>query len=319
MGQTPSAPTLTEENIPDQTGKVFIVTGSTSGVGLELAKILYGANAKVYVAARVTEKAYYAMGVMKSTYPDSKGELIYLKLDLSDLTTIKASAEEFLKKEKRLDVLWNNAGVMIPPLGSTTKQGYELQIGTNNIAPFLFTKLLTPLLIETAKTAEKGSVRVVWVSSSAAERSSPQGGVEMDNLKYEREDKGAWHKYGVSKAGNILHASEYAKRFGGDGILSVSLDPGNLMTDLWRHMPWWQMLVVRRILKEPVFGAYTELYGGLSSDITMENNGTFAVPWGKMQRPRADISLACKSIDESGTGLAKQFWDWTEKEVEAYV
>lgn len=161
------------------------------------------------------------MGFLKSSHPNSKGELEYLKLDLGDLTTIKGSAEEFLKKEKRLDVLFNNAGVMVPPQGSVTKQGYELQIGTNNVAPFLFTKFLTPLLVETAKTAEKGSVRVVWVSSSAAERSSPQGGVEMDNLRYEREDKGPWHKYGVSKAGNILHSSEYAKRFGGEGILSV--------------------------------------------------------------------------------------------------
>jgi retinol dehydrogenase 12 len=88
---------------------------------------------------------------------------VFLRLDLDDLTTIKKSAEEFLAKETRLDVLWNNAGVMIPPQGSKTKQGYELQLGTNNVAPFLFTKFLTPLLVETAKSATKGSVRVLWV------------------------------------------------------------------------------------------------------------------------------------------------------------
>jgi retinol dehydrogenase-12 len=84
-----------------------------------------------------------------------------------------------LSKEKKLDVLWNNAGVMIPPQGSKTAQGYELQLGTNNIAPFLFTKLLTPILQSTAKTAPPRTVRVVWLSSSVAESASPTGGVDM--------------------------------------------------------------------------------------------------------------------------------------------
>ena len=99
--------------------------------------------------------------------------------------------------------------------------GYELQLGTNNVAPCLFTKVLTPILIETAKSAPKGSVRVVWVSSSAAKGLSPTNGVEMDNLGYEREDKGPWFKYGVSKAGNILHCLEFARRYGKEGILSI--------------------------------------------------------------------------------------------------
>jgi len=117
-------------------------------------------------------------------------------------------------------VLWNNAGVMIPPQGSKTKQGYELQLGTNNVAPFLFTKLLTPILIKTAKVAPPGAVRVVWTSSSAAEGLSPKGGVDLSNLDY-KTDKAAWAKYGVSKAGNVLHATEYAKRYGPEGITSV--------------------------------------------------------------------------------------------------
>jgi len=109
---------------------------------------------------------------------------------------------------------------MVPPAGSKATQGYELQLGTNNVAPFLFTKLLTPILVKTAKTAPKDSVRVVWVSSSAAEVLSPKNGVEMDNLDYQK-DKSAWHKYGVSKAGNWYHATEFAKRHKVDGITSV--------------------------------------------------------------------------------------------------
>jgi len=160
------------------------------------------------------------MEEIRANFPASKGELVYLHLDLEDLSTIKASAEEFLGKEDRLDVLWNNAGVMNTPAGSKTKQGYELQLGTNNIAPFLFTKLLTPVLVETAKTAPKGSVRVVWVSSSAAEMIAPVGGVDMSNLDYKK-DLPRWMKYGVSKGGNILHSNEFAKRHAEDGIISV--------------------------------------------------------------------------------------------------
>lgn len=145
---------------------------------------------------------------------------MYLHLDLDDLTTIKTSAEEFLSKEEKLNVLWNNAGVMFPPQGSKTKQSYELQLGTNCVAPFLFTKLLTPVLISTARLEPPGTVRVVWISSSAAEGFSPKYGVDIGNLEY-KSDKSAAHKYGVSKAGNVLHAKEFARRFGGDGVISV--------------------------------------------------------------------------------------------------
>jgi retinol dehydrogenase-12 len=135
------------------------------------------------------------------------------------LSTIKKSAGEFLAKEKKLDVLWNNAGVMVPPQGSKTKQGYELQIGTNNLAPFLFTKLLIPILAETAKTSPPGSVRVVWTSSSAV-NFAPKEGVDMSNLDY-KVDKNVWQKYGISKSGNYYHNSEFAKRYAGEGIISV--------------------------------------------------------------------------------------------------
>jgi retinol dehydrogenase-12 len=189
-------------------------------VGKELAQILYAHDAKVYVAARSKDRAVQAIDEIKANFPDSKGELIYLHLDLEDLATIKPSAEAFLAKESRLDVLWNNAAVMNTPAGSKTKQGYELQLGTNNIAPFLFTKLVTPVLVKTAGTAPKGSVRVVWVSSSAAEMIAPVGGVDMGNLDYKK-DLSGWMKYGLSKAGNVLHSNECAKRYEADGIVSV--------------------------------------------------------------------------------------------------
>ena len=197
---------------------MFIVTGSSSGVGEQLAQILYQHNAKVYVAARSSEKANKAIDGIKSRYPESKSQLIFLHLDLNDLSSIKKSAESFLSQEDRLDVLWNNAGVMAPPKGTKTAQGFDPQFGTNNLAPFLFTKLLLPTLTKTAKSAPTDSVRVVWVSSTAAIL-APKPAINFDKMDYNKDI--IWNKYGRSKAGNVLHSSELARRTKGDGIISV--------------------------------------------------------------------------------------------------
>ena len=105
------APTLTENNLPDQHGKVAIVTGSNTGVGFQLAQILYKRNATVYIAARTESRALDAIKRIKQAAPESQGTLHFLKLDLSDLPTIKASADEFMSKESRLDKLIQNAGM----------------------------------------------------------------------------------------------------------------------------------------------------------------------------------------------------------------
>lgn len=157
---------------------------------------------------------------IQTAVPNSTGELTFLHLDLDDLTTIKKSAEEFLAKEDQLHILFNNAGIWLPPQGTKTKQGYEGQIGVNNLGPHLFTKFLTPVLIKTAKVSKPGDVRVVWTSSSAAEMASPKGGVEMDNLDY-KVDKSPLFKYGVSKAGNVFQGTEMARRNAKTGIISV--------------------------------------------------------------------------------------------------
>ncbi|CAL3965505.1 hypothetical protein PZA11_001769 [Diplocarpon coronariae] len=314
----PPTAKFTEKTLPDQSGKVFIVTGSSSGVGKELAQILYSRNAKVYVATRSSERASRAIESIKTLFPNSKGALEYLHLDLGDLSTIKASAEEFLSREKRLDVLWNNAGVLTPQRGSKTKQGYEMHLGTNCVAPFLFTKLLTPLLKASTHLNVPGTTRVVWVSSSAAEGFSPKGGVDMRNLDY-KVDQNPWHKYGLSKAGNLLHAKEFAKRYGNDGIISVALNPGNLSSDLQRHIARWQNAILQIFLYEPIHGAYTELFAGLSPDVTIDNNGAWVIPWGRYGPLRADLEAACKSKEEGGTGIATQFWEWSEEQVKSYL
>lgn len=256
--------------------QVYIVTGSNSGVGKEVARILYSKHAKVYVAARSESKAQQAIASIQKAHPSSTGSLVYLHLDLADLSTIKASATDFLSKESQLHVLFNNAGIMQPPQGSKTPQGYELQIGTNNLGPFLFTKFLTPLLIATAKAAPKSTVRVVWAASNGAEW-TPKNGVPLDNLDYHK-DMSAIDKYSISKAGNYFQGTEFARRCETDGVVSIPLNPGNLKTNLYHEMG----SVVKKIMEwimlyDPIYGAYTELFAGLSPECSIEKTGT----WGK--------------------------------------
>jgi retinol dehydrogenase-12 len=146
--------------------------------------------------------------------------LEFLLLDLADLTTIKRSADEFLSKESRLDTLWNNAGVMTPPAGSKSAQGYELQLGTNCLGPFLFTQLLLPILRQTAASSPPNSVRVLFTGSLVAELSTPKGGINFDDINHEK--TGSQNiAYGQSKVGNIIVGNEFARRNenAGDGIL----------------------------------------------------------------------------------------------------
>jgi retinol dehydrogenase-12 len=262
------------------------------------------------------------INTIRESHPSSKGALHYLHLDLNDLTTIKASAQDFLSREKRLDVLFNNAGVMVPPQGSKTAQGYELQLGTNCVAPFLFTKLLHSILIRTAALpgTQQGSVRIVWVASSATEHFSPKGGVDMENLDY-RSDKAAWTKYGVSKAGNYYHSVETARLLRDKGVVSVALNPGNLKTELTRHVPVWQRYLFEgTLLYDAKFGAYTELFAGLSPEVSMATTGCWIQPWGRiLELRRKDIEAGGKSEEEGGTGIARRFWEWCEGETAKYA
>ncbi|KAI0486798.1 short-chain dehydrogenase [Xylaria cf. heliscus] len=313
----PGKPTYTEKDITDLSGKVYMVTGANTGIGKEVARILYSKNATVWVAARNAEKGASAIASIREAHPSSDGRLEFLHLDLSDLSTIKTAAEVFLARENRLDVLFNNAGVMFPPHGRKTAQGHELQLGTNCLGPFLFTQLLTPILITTAETAATGSVRVVWTSSSAAEHLNPKGGIDLDNLDYKRDTFYAW-KYGISKAGNYYHATEYARRHRDDGIVSVALNPGNLKSELDRNCNFLEMLFRNATTYPTINGAYTTLFSGISDEVK-ENSGAWIVPWGRIEAIRKDLLEGSKPEEEGGTGVAQKFWKWCEEQTSRYA
>ncbi|EME38052.1 hypothetical protein DOTSEDRAFT_57652 [Dothistroma septosporum NZE10] len=329
MGNTcsqlfPPKPLLTDKELPNLGGKVYIVTGSSGGVGKEVAQILYSKNATVYIAARSEEKAIAAITSIKTTHPSSKGTLTFLHLDLSDLTSVKNAASIFLSRENALHILFNNAAVAMPPAGSKSAQNHELQLATNCLGHYLFTRLLTPLLASTAKSSPPNSVRVIWVSSSAAEvMSHNPGGVPLSKLDDLSGNVPVWRLYGISKAGGYLYATEYAHRHSAsDGIVSVSLNPGNLDSDLGRHVPKAINWVFKQFFLHPsVMGAYTELFAGFSESVTVESveGGKWIIPWGRMGTTRKDLVLASKTEREGGSGVAGKFWEWSEERVGEFV
>ena len=214
-------PALTENNLADQTGKIYIVTGANTGIGKDLTGILYSKNATVYAAGRSTEKVAAAIEDLKKAHPKTQGRLEILKLDLADLPSIKGSAQEFMGREKQLHVLWNNAGVMMPPHGSKTQQGHELQMGTNCLGAYTFTQHLKPILESTAQASPPNTVRVAWAGSLAIDFGSPKNGVRFDEKGNAKVEGNPPTNYGASKAGNLFLAQQFAKEVEDKGIVSV--------------------------------------------------------------------------------------------------
>ncbi|KAK4502037.1 hypothetical protein PRZ48_007848 [Zasmidium cellare] len=315
----PPRPTLTEVNLPSQKGRVFIVTGGASGVGFELCKILYQAGGKVYLAGRSPRGARLAATRIKAIVCDDPGEFNFLYLDLQDLKTIRPAVEAFTAAESRLDVLFNNAGVFKPPQGSVSAQGHELQIATNCLGPYLFTQLLMPILASTAQSSPSAAVRIVWTSTLLVDMSAPTGGgITAETLsKVMITDPST--NYTTSKTGNWFLAKFFSDQLSKHGILSITQNPGNLATQSLRHLHWIMPYLMAPLSHDPKFGAYTELYAGISNDLSLEDGGSYIIPWGrKHPSPRADILNAMKSEGEGRSGAVQLFIDWCDKLTEEF-
>ncbi|KAL7942526.1 hypothetical protein V8C42DRAFT_331257 [Trichoderma barbatum] len=317
----PPKPTFTENELGDLSGKVVIVTGGYSGVGYQLAKILYAKNAVVYIAGRREDAGQDAIKTLEAAHTDSKGRLEFLQLDLADLSSIKASAEAFLAKETRLDNLWNNAGIMRLPKNAPTKskQEHEIMLAVNCLGPFLFTKILHPLLVSTAKSSPTGSVRVVWLGSVVIQLMAPRGGIDLDNLDYKKTWPDINVRYAVSKTGNLFIGSEWAKRDAENGILHLTANPGNLKTPLQRDMSSWEYYPIVPLLHDPIYGAYTELFAGLSPDVKPEHSGRFVIPWGRFGSTRADIDVHLASEQGEEAKKATKFFEYCESQTSSYA
>lgn len=316
----PPSPTLTEDNIPSLTGKVFIVTGGNAGVGLELVKMLYSAGGTVYIAARSPSAIATEIDAIKSAYPRASGVVKSLHLDLSDLKTVETCASAFLAQESRLDVLWNNAAISRGPVGSLSAQGHEIHLATNCLGPFLLTQLLLPVLVNTAKVSPESTVRVVFTTSGVVDMKAPPGGLTMADVVAGKQQSDVTMNYCLSKAGNWFLASEFDKRVRTNGIVCLTQNPGTLRTKGWDDTPWWMRAMMAPLFREPKMGAYTELWAGLSPEVKIDDGGRYAISWGRWHpSPRKDILESLKTKEEGGTGVAAEFREWCEKLTRPYA
>ncbi|EME79760.1 uncharacterized protein MYCFIDRAFT_37548 [Pseudocercospora fijiensis CIRAD86] len=315
----PPKPNFREEDIPDLCGKVCIVTGGSSGVGKEVVRILYSKNATVYIGARSEERANCAIRDAKRLAPEnSKGVLLFLHMDFSDLRTIKPAVENFKKLEQgknQLHILINNAGIQASD-NRKTAQDWEIHFGVNVLAPFLLTQLLTPTMLDTAKTDP--DVRVVWVGSLSVELLGERSrGISRDFLEYWRQIS-PLERYGISKASAWLHGAEMARRF--PEITSIICNPGHLKSDLYREQNKLLQCVLRTlILYPPVYGALTELTAAVSPTVGKQDSGRWMIPWGRWQPIRSDLMDAVKAVADGGNGHAQEFWDWCSVQCAAFM
>ncbi|MEX0588942.1 MAG: oxidoreductase [Cyanobium sp.] len=209
-----------EAAIPDQSGRLALITGANSGLGLESARALLAAGATVLLACRSLDRAEAARQDLLAAEGGGPvaGEIELLELDLADLDSVVRAAGEVAGRHGRLDLLLNNAGVMAPPR-QLTRQGFELQFGVNHLGHYALTRLLLPLL-----QASPGA-RVVQVTSGA----QYFGRLNFDDLQGEqRYDR--WAAYGQSKLANVVFAQELQRR--SHGVLSAAAHPGLARTNL---------------------------------------------------------------------------------------
>jgi NAD(P)-dependent dehydrogenase (short-subunit alcohol dehydrogenase family) len=217
----------TAADVGDQAGRVAVITGASSGIGLEAAKVLAARGATVVLACRDTGKGRAAADQVAAAGPAARHELI--SLDLASLASVRQAAAQITAAHQRLDLLINNAGVMMPPYGRT-EDGFELQIGTNHLGHFALTGMLLGSMLDVA-----GS-RVVTVSSN----SHRAGRIHFDDLNFTRRYV-KMAAYGQSKLANLLFTYELQRRLSAAGAptLAVAAHPGTAQTELTRHSGAW--------------------------------------------------------------------------------
>jgi NAD(P)-dependent dehydrogenase (short-subunit alcohol dehydrogenase family) len=282
-------PTWNTNDIPDLTGSTAIVTGANSGIGRAAAKALAAKGARVILAVRDTAKGEHAAAHMP-------GETEVRALDLASLDSINTFADGV---SEEIELLINNAGVMIPPL-TKTKDGFELQFGTNHLGHFALTNLLL----------ERVTGRVVTVSSSAHR----VGQIDFDDLNWERRPYRASRAYGQSKLANLLFTSELQRRLteAGSPVLATAAHPGYAATNLQFHSERRVFDLIggignRIIAQDEDGGARPTLYAA-TADIPGES---FAGPGGL-----GGMRGAPKLVDRSGAAkdavVARRLWDVSE-------
>jgi NAD(P)-dependent dehydrogenase (short-subunit alcohol dehydrogenase family) len=286
---------FTESDVPDQSGRTFLVTGANTGIGFEVARVLAERGGRVLLGCRSEDRATEAIDRIEAAVDGA--DLRFIPLDQGDLASVAAAAE-LVADEDRLDVLVNNAGIMMPPRELTT-DGFESQFGVNHLGTFA----LTCQLLD--KLAETDDSRVV-VTSSIAHRG---GDIHFDDIDAS-EKYGAQDRYQQSKLANLLFMYELDRRLraADSPTIAVGCHPGIATTELSRHLPKVVMLaapVLSVFFNSPAAGAWPTLMAATSDEV---EGGDYVGPSkrGETAGPARKVGSTERARDEQ---LAQQLWD----------
>lgn len=289
-------------DIPDQSGKVAIVTGANSGTGYEVSKALASKGTEVILACRDVEKGESAVEKIKKEFP--KSSLKVMVLDLAELSSVKNFSQLFRENYKSLDILCNNAGIMATP-ELKSKDGFELQLGTNHLGHFALTGFLMDRILKTPKS------RIVNVSSSA----HMSGKIDFDDLMKEKEYS-RFSSYSQSKLANLLFSNELQRRLEAKGhsAISVGAHPGLTATNLATSGPGYGRgrilksiisFVTKLIGQSAAMGALPILYASTSIDV---NGGDYIGPGG-FRGIRGYPKKVESSKESHDQEVARKLWD----------
>lgn len=311
--------TFTIASLPSQESKVFIVTGGNAGIGFVTCKNLAAKGGKVYLGARSKEKAAGAIRKIKDAHPEAVLEPLIM--DNSELSSIVTAAKTFTTKEKTLNGLILNAGIMAVPY-STTPDGYEIQWQVNYLAHWLLAHHLIPTLLSTSLAQGRGAARVVCVSSEGHQKFS----FGVDRIIYDNaslEKFGKFGRYGISKLGNVMHSVHLNKEYGpgspaakaGKGeIWTAALHPGFIDTELnektrdsqpwylsWLHFALLKLKIIRPVEE----GCVSSIFVGASDEFHKELSGKYFDEYATLKEP----NVACK--DEVEVQKLEE-WSWDQ-------
>ncbi|MEH6583576.1 MAG: oxidoreductase [Halioglobus sp.] len=286
---------FTAENVPDQSGKTVFITGANTGLGYEAAKILAARNARVILGCRSNDKAQKARQTILAEHPDA--DVAIVDLDLGDLASVKQAAVQVMQ-EPKLDILINNAGIMVPPY-ELTRDGFESQFGVNHLGPFALTSLLLD------KLRDNAGARIVSTSSIAHKR----GKIHFDDIGAEKKYS-ATARYAMSKISNLYFGYELQRRLtaAGENTISVAAHPGIAETELSRYLPSALMVVAplfRPLLNTAAQGAWPTLCAATGPDV---QGGEYYGPCrrGETSGPAVRVKSTRSSHNEK---VAKKLWD----------
>ena len=294
-----------ERDVPDQSGKTFFVTGANTGIGYEAARVLAARGARVLLGCRSEDKAEAAMAKIRAITPEA--DLAWIPLDLGNLASVRRAAET-VQAEPRLDVLINNAGVMVPPR-SETADGFELQFGVNHLGHFALTQHLLQ------KLCSQPGARIVTVSSNAHRG----GKIDYDDI-HAQKNYSRLARYQMSKFANILFMYELQRRLEADGAdcISVACHPGGSTTELGRHIPPWLAIVflpLSLVMNSAAEGALPTLMAATADEV---QGGDYFGPmrWGEMAHSAHKVRTDPTSRDAAN---AARLWQLSEELTSAAV